>query len=229
MRTSFEHVSEFFIVSGFLCAFIMLADIFNNRPQRMKIMNCVWFLTGIWASWIGLYAYFKIGRACKVKNDDDDDDAAPLDEENQRFGEQTPAEKILLSTLRCGAGCFLANLTVEILAGFADGGVPDWTVRQIPAYLLTLLFGVGFQCVALSPQEKNAVPGKNVRAAFRSGFPVSTAWQAGVSGYGFLIFSGFHDTIVKETSSYWFMMQIAMFCGCLTACVTSLLLANPPK
>lgn len=220
MKTSFEYISAFFIVSGFLCAFIMLADIFNNRPQKIKIMNSVWFLTGIWASWIGLYVYFKIGRANKIKNNEDDDN--PIGTQNPVFntaGRQPLSEKILLSTLHCGAVCVLANLIAESGTYFysAYSGSTALAIRWGLDYFLAIVFGLGFQYAAISPEKRPAIPGKIIRTAFKTAFPGLTAWQAGVFAYSSLIFFGFHDMIGKNSWSFWFMMQIAMFCGCLTA------------
>lgn len=216
MQTSFEYISAFFIASGFLCGFIMLADIFNNRPQKIKIMNSVWFLTGIWASWIGLYVYFKIGRAKKIKNNDDDD--TPIEVQNPVF-RPSLSEKILLATLHCGAGCVLANIIAEGGTYFypARSGGIALPIRWSLDYLLALIFGLGFQYALIRPEKMPVIPGKIIRTAFKAALPGLTAWQAGVFAYSYLIFFGFHDMIGKNSWSFWFMMQIAMFCGCLTA------------
>lgn len=53
--------SLFFVLSGIVCALIILFYIFPKRRQSMKIMEAVWPLTGLWANWPGLWAYVKMG------------------------------------------------------------------------------------------------------------------------------------------------------------------------
>lgn len=214
MQTSFEYVSAFFIASGFLCGFIMLADIFNNRPQKIKTMNSVWFLTGIWASWIGLYVYFKIGRANKIKNDNEDSGQTGGGNKIVPARTNAAGHSFLPATLQYGAGCVLANTAAESLTVFYPVALPE---QWILDYILALVFSVGFQYAAIRPAKTTDMPGKTIRKAFKNCFPVTTAWQAGVFAYSALIFFGFHDMIEKNSWNFWFMMQLAMFCGCLTA------------
>lgn len=58
----FGFIAEFFVAGGILSAIIIALDV-RMRPQPMRIMNSVWILTGLWASYFGLWAYFGFGRA----------------------------------------------------------------------------------------------------------------------------------------------------------------------
>ena len=58
----FSYLAEIFVVGGIVSALIIAADLHSCR-QPMRIMNSVWILTGLWASVIGLWAYFTFGRA----------------------------------------------------------------------------------------------------------------------------------------------------------------------
>lgn len=49
-------ISLFFICSGFVIALIIANDLVQNK-QSMKIMNVVWVLTALWASYLALWAY----------------------------------------------------------------------------------------------------------------------------------------------------------------------------
>ena len=57
----FSYLAEIFVVGGIVSALIIAADLHSCR-QPMRIMNSVWILTGLWASVIGLWAYFTFGR-----------------------------------------------------------------------------------------------------------------------------------------------------------------------
>ncbi|MEO8112108.1 MAG: hypothetical protein ABI594_18810 [Ginsengibacter sp.] len=44
------------IVIGFICMFIMLADILSGNKQHMMVMNFVWPITGLYACPLALVA-----------------------------------------------------------------------------------------------------------------------------------------------------------------------------
>lgn len=54
-------LAEIFVWGGIASALIIAADLRSCR-QPMRIMNSVWILTGLWASFVGLWAYFTFGR-----------------------------------------------------------------------------------------------------------------------------------------------------------------------
>lgn len=56
-----SYLAEIFVVGGIASAVIIAADL-RSCKQPMRIMNSVWILTGLWASVIGLWAYFTFGR-----------------------------------------------------------------------------------------------------------------------------------------------------------------------
>ena len=64
-------ISLFFICSGFVIALIIANDLVQNK-QSMKIMNVVWVLTALWASYLALWAYFKFGMETAQKEDGKD-------------------------------------------------------------------------------------------------------------------------------------------------------------
>ena len=66
-------ISLFFICSGFVIALIIANDLVQNK-QSMKIMNVVWVLTALWASYLALWAYFKFGMETAPKEDGKDMD-----------------------------------------------------------------------------------------------------------------------------------------------------------
>lgn len=57
----FPFIAEIFVLGGIASAAVIAVDLRSCR-QTMRIMNSVWVLTGLWASFFGLWAYFAFGR-----------------------------------------------------------------------------------------------------------------------------------------------------------------------
>lgn len=119
----------------------------------------------------------------------------------------------------CGSGCTLGDLVAEwiVFAApiviFGQKLFGAWLLDYIFAYL----FGIAFQYFTIKPM-KNLSPGQGLWAAIKADTLSLTAWQIGMYGWmaiaTFLIFG--HE-IPKTSPVFWFMMQIAMLCGFLTA------------
>ena len=54
-------IAVFFVISGIGIAAHITIDLDKNK-QSMKIMNAVWILTGLWGSYLALWAYNKFGK-----------------------------------------------------------------------------------------------------------------------------------------------------------------------
>ena len=55
----------FLFVAGGIGSPLIVADDLRKRRQRMRFMVSLWGLSGIWASFLGLWAYFAVGRAAR--------------------------------------------------------------------------------------------------------------------------------------------------------------------
>lgn len=67
----FYYLAVLFVAGGIGSALIVAADL-RTRRQPMRIMESVWVLTALWASFFGLWAYYAFGRATRhmpVQND----------------------------------------------------------------------------------------------------------------------------------------------------------------
>ena len=60
----FYYLAVLFVAGGIGSALIVAADL-RPRRQPMRIMESVWVLTALWASFFGLWAYFAFGRAAR--------------------------------------------------------------------------------------------------------------------------------------------------------------------
>ncbi len=72
----FPYIAEIFVIGGIASAAVIAIDLRQCR-QPMRIMNTVWILTGLWASFFGLWAYYAFGRVKRCT----------LDEKAERTGE----------------------------------------------------------------------------------------------------------------------------------------------
>lgn len=239
MNNSFHIISILSVVSGFLCAGMILIYIFPNRRQPMKIMETVWPLTGLWAGWIGLWAYFRMGVLPKKKeNMNMGNTLSPTDHLPQAHQEtgmnmemdmppRSSWQTVALSTLHCGAGCTLADIIgewftflvpVSISGSFIAG---QWTLD----YLLALIIGVFFQYAAIHPMEHLSRRATLIKA-FKIDFFSLTSWQIGMYGWMAIVIFGLYrgNPLPRNSWEFWFMMQIAMCCGFLTSYPTNWLL-----
>lgn len=125
---------------------------------------------------------------------------------------------VVADTLHCGAGCSLADLIgpwVFMAIPFTLFGnltFGEWALD----YFLALLTGVTFQYAAISPMmhEKGL---KVWLRALKIDFLSLTSWQIGMYGWMAIVIFGLFGRLSPYTPEFWFMMQIAMCCGFITA------------
>ncbi len=202
------------ILAG-VCFLIIAWDLLAGHPQKMWIMNVVWPVTALYAGPLAVIAYFKAGRLSSKQS---------VEQAKER-GEENPGKKkpfwqiVGVGATHCGSGCTLGDLAAEwivfaapiVIFGHKIFG--SWLLDYIFAYL----FGIAFQYFTIKPMQ-NLSPGKGIWAAIKADTLSLTAWQVGMYGWmaiaTFLIFG--HE-IEKTSPVFWFMMQIAMLAGFLTA------------
>lgn len=217
MNPVLHYFSVFFLLSGGLITLFIAIDIFRGRRQGMRIMEAVWPLTGLWANWWGLWAYGKLGRAAKHRDGKMPDRMDPM---KMNMPLRPRWESVVLSTLHCGAGCTLADIIGETFTSYIPVVVGGSLLagQWILDYVLALGIGVFFQYAAIRPMER--LPRMQVIVkAFKIDFFSLTAWQLGMYGWMaicmFLIFTP--GGLPRFSWEFWFMMQVAMFCGFITS------------
>lgn len=139
--------------------------------------------------------------------------------------------KVANGTLHCGSGCTLGDIVAEWLVFFVPT-VAVWfgwgTIFSekifavwVVDFLFAFAFGVVFQYYAIAPMRGLSF-GPGIRAALKADALSLTAWQVGM--YGFMGFAYFYlfgqllgVRLATNTPEFWFMMQLAMMCGFVTA------------
>ncbi len=197
-------------------------------PQHMWIMNVVWPVCALFGGGLVLWQYAAYGGLATRNRAH----AA------MRRGEEPPNRRltpfpmmVANGTLHCGSGCTLGDICAEwltygfpaIAVGFGwhrifgDKIFAVWVVD----YLFAYGFGILFQYFTIKPMRDLAA-GRALIEAIKADALSLTAWQIGM--YGFMAFAYFlvfrrlvGVRLEPALVEFWFMMQIAMICGFLTA------------
>lgn len=193
---------------------VVIADIAVGNRQHMMIMNVVWPLTMLYAGPLGLWAYFTIGRKSTRRA------AEAARARGQEPGHSKPWWQVVATgTTHCGSGCTLGDLCGETLVAataWTIAGRAIWAA-WIVDFVLAYLFGIAFQYFSIKPM-KDLSPGKALIAAVKADTLSLVCWQLGMYGWmALVVFAFFGHELEKTSAIFWFMMQLAMLAGFLTA------------
>ncbi len=204
------------IAGSFICSLAVLYDIIRGNRQKMWIMNVVWPITTLYSGPLGLWAYFQLagcpaqnrkGKTVKKENSGDSDDSKPF------------WQSVALGATHCGGGCTLGDLIAEWFLYFFPLTVfgyhlfAGWLIDFLLAYVL----GIAFQYFAIQPMRHLSV-GRGLIAAVKADTLSLTSWQVGMYGWmAIATFIMFGTDLPKTSPVFWFMMQIAMVAGFMTA------------
>lgn len=196
---------------GFLSsAWIIIA--LKRKPAHMAIMNLVWPLCALFGHVLVLWFFFRHGRGDK--------------------GEQVSLPvSVAKGALHCGAGCSLGDIIAEssatlfpvLLSYFGLGWLFSERIYAAWAYDFAWAFGLGivFQYFSIVPMRHLSFF-EGLKAAVKADTLSLTSWQIGMYGMmglaHFWIFPQFFSTSINPTMpAFWFVMQIAMIAGFITA------------
>jgi len=208
----FQLLSWVMVVAGILSGGLVAWDMRRRAPQPMAVMNWVWPINALWGGPLGVWAYWAIGRT-PPKTSGTEHGSMKMDMAPRPFW-----QSIVAGSFHCGAGCTLADLmgpSVFRAAPFLVLGslvFGEWALD----YLLALLVGVTFQYAAISPMLQQTGPRIWWRA-LKIDFLSLSAWQVGMYGWMALVIFVWFGPVSPARIEFWFLMQLAMACGFLTA------------
>jgi hypothetical protein len=210
------------IALGCACALVVLVDVIRH-PLKMKVMNVVWPVTGLFGTVLTAWGYFRYGRDPSARRTGND---GSRDAEAQPF-----AVTVGKGTLHCGAGCTLGDIAAEWLA-FRVSAVAVWFgwhhvfedkifAVWVLDFVFAFAFGIVFQYFAIVPMRGLSF-GKGIVAALKADALSLAAWQLGMYGLmaiaQWLVFQrAFGHRAEVDTPEFWFAMQVAMVAGFATA------------
>lgn len=199
-----------------VCSAAITYDIaFNRRRQSMRVMNVVYPVTALYLGPIALVFYWRWGRA-----------------PTQPSAAHAKAAWVgmAMEVSHCGSGCVLGDLIAEwtifwAALTIAGHGLP---AEYLGDYSLALAFGVVFQYFAIAPMRGLGLK-DGLRAAAKADFISLTFFEIGLFGWmalmAFVLFPGPHR-LMPTSVAYWFLMQIGMILGFVTAWPANVWLVN---
>ena len=214
------------VVLSIVLAVWSIVDV-NRRPPAMTVMKWVWPLTFLWGGLFTLAMYLGFGRASvAAKSNGSHEGHSHEHGHGHGHGQHPFWQSVALGATHCGAGCTLADILTEsamyffaiqfVFLGHAVFG--NWVVD----YIMALIIGVIFQYAAQAPMS-NAPRATVWWQSFKSDVLSLTSWQVGMYGWmAICIFVLFGDAAMHpDRWMFWWMMQVAMLCGFLTAYPTN--------
>jgi len=126
---------------------------------------------------------------------------------------------VCIGVSHCGAGCVLGDLVGEWLVygtGAKLGGQGIWAELLID-YAFALFFGIFFQYFSIAPMSGDYGP-KTIVRAIKADILSLTAFEIGLFGWMIIYQVGIWDyKLEMNTWTYWWMMQVGMILGFVTA------------
>jgi hypothetical protein len=224
----------------FLCLVaIVILEVW--RPQRMKVMNLVWPITALYLGPVALEWYLVSGRKGtkayhtrmmeQARRELEIERLQGRLEEPAKRGKQVGVtrEQVMVGVSHCGAGCTVGDILAEcwvFAAGltFAGGAFPT---RLLIDFLLAWAIGIAFQYFSIAPM-RGLPAGEGILQAIKVDTLSIVAFQAGMSAWMaltyFVLFPGPH--LQPNQPVLWFMMQVAMMVGYMTAYPVNRFLLN---
>jgi hypothetical protein len=190
------------ILSG-VSALIVIGDLLAGHRQKMAVMNLVWPITALWSGPLGLAAYWIIGREGSQYNQD-----------RKPFWQSA-----LIGDAHSGAGCTVGDFVGEwlvYLAGLTIAGSVLWA-NYLFDFIFAYIFGIFFQYYSIAPMR--GLSGWDaIKAAMKADTVSVVAFEIGMFAWMALASQVlFHPKLIPTQPAYWYMMQVAMLVGFLTA------------
>ena len=197
--TWFTVGSWVFIGLGLLCAGVILYDMFGRGyRQRIGAMEAVWPITAFYFGPLALLAYYRWGRPQSRK----------WQEENGDPPEKSLPAAVVAETIPGGAASFLGHLVavpLVVLLGLTIAGSGLWPMIILIA-LLALPLLLAFEYFS---------SGKGLGVALLTAALAILAFDVGMGAA--MIFVHFVLMFPPTTVAFWFVMQIGLILGFLTA------------
>lgn len=215
------------LLLGAACALYIAQDL-TRHPQKMWIMNVVWPVTALFGTVLTTWAYIRYGRLATRQKA----------QQAKERGEDPPSMKetpfpmmVAKGALHCGSGCCLGDIIAEWLV-FGLPVIAVWFGWQsvfsekifavwVVDFLFAFVLGVAFQYFTIAPM-RNLGPAEGIWQAVKADTLSLSAWQIGM--YGFVAIAHFWlfgsvlgAKLEVDMPEFWFMMQIAMLAGFVTA------------
>lgn len=185
------------------------------HPQNMWIMDVVWPITALYMGPFAIYLYEKSLPVSMKKSM-----SPEMKRAIERHKDDSPTWiQNSIAVFHCGAGCSIGDAIAELLVpALALTFAGEFGTRLIADFVFAYLLGVAFQYFTIAPMRGLSF-GKGLIAAVRADTISILLFEVGMFAWmvltHYLLFPAPH--LKPNTATFWFMMQIAMVVGFLTA------------
>ena len=191
------------LIAGVLSAGAIVWDIrIAGHRQHMAVMEVVWPVTALYLGPIALLLYWRIGRP---PNDHVEDRPMPA--------------ATTLAVSHCGAGCTIGDIigsTLVFVFAIQVAGLALWPELVID-FTLAFSLGLVFQFLTIAPMRGLGLRDGLVAAAKADTLSL-VAFEVGLFGWMILVqLVLFPAHVHPDEPTFWFMMQVGMALGFLTA------------
>ncbi len=183
-------------------AFILWEILVRGQRLSMLVMEVVWPVTALYLGPLAVLWFRRWRRLA----------GSPRPERSMR-------DATTLAVTHCGAGCTLGDIAgsfVVFLMGLSIAGLALWPELVID-FVLAFSLGIVFQYLTIAPMRGLGMRDGLV-AAIRADALSLIAFEVGL--FGWMIFvqlAAFPEHLEPDSATFWFMMQIGMALGFLTA------------
>jgi hypothetical protein len=192
------------VILGLLTAIVIAIDVLAHR-QRMKIMNFVWPITGLYLPLIGWWLYATIGRSTSIAT-------------HSSASEHKFWKRVFVSTTHCASGSVFGDVIgapIVLAAGwmfFGERFYADYVVLFALAYV----FGIAFRYFPIRATS-GVSPRVAIIDAAKADTLALTAFELGLFAWMAVVYFLFVSRAEPTSVYYWFVMQIGMVLGFITA------------
>jgi hypothetical protein len=199
---------------GFLSALVILHDILGRGfRQPMPVMEVVWPVTALYAGPLALWGYHRYGRP-KTRR-------WLADHDREQPPEKPGWATVAVGVSHCGAGCTVGDIIAEFGVFLLGLGIAGQTLyaEYVGDYVLAIALGLAFQYFAIAPMRDLGLR-EGIVAAAKADILSLTAFEVGLFGWmaltSLVLFPSPHH-LHPDSPVYWFLMQVGMCLGFLTA------------
>ncbi|MES1956228.1 DUF4396 domain-containing protein [Salinisphaera hydrothermalis] len=196
-------ISWVFIVLGLLTGLAILVDV-RRHPQPMSVMNITWPINGLYAPIFGWWVYKGLGRPDALAGG---------------HTHKPKWQSVAVSVTHCSGGCVSGDsIAAPIVSAVGFTVLGSLLLGHfVGEFIAAYLFGILFQILPImSMGETN--PFKALMNAIKADTLSLVAFEIGMFGwiaFSFLVLLPHEPEVTSPV--FWFMMQIAMIVGFLTA------------
>ncbi len=187
------------LVLGVGTAVAVTVDILRGHRQTMPIMNVVWPVTALYFGPAVLPFYSSFGRG-------------PHGQSRRAW------QSIFLSASHCGAGCTLGDILADsLIVALGIVLVPGSVgTSYILDFSAAYAFGILFQYLPIRSMGHHSRSAA-VWAAVKADTLSLVAFEIGLFGWMAVVRLVWFPALAADTALFWFMMQIGMVIGFVTA------------